>query len=92
MTDRPNLQIEVQEDLRRIVVTLPHTSYEMRFGLIARGLCPLSGFGRNDPKAPITSHEFTIMAKAAAIEKARELGWPTEGEARQRTWQPMKRW
>ena len=69
MTDRPKLQIEVQEDLRRIVVTLPHTSYEMRFGLIARGLCPLSGFGRNDPKAPITSHEFTIMPRLPQLRR-----------------------
>ena len=74
----PGLQIEVQEVLRRIIVKMPGAAYETRFGLIPRGLCLLSGFGPDDRKAPITSQEFTVMAKAAATEKARELGWLTE--------------
>jgi hypothetical protein len=81
----PNLQIEVQETLRRIIVKMPGTAYETRFGLIPRGLCFLSGFGQDDRKARITSQEFTVMAKAAAIEKARELGWLTE-DKRKRGW------
>ena len=83
MSKVPDLQIEVQETLRRIVVKMPGTAYETMFGLIPRGLCFLSVFGPDDRKARITSQEFTVMAKAAAIEKARELGWLT---GRQRGW------
>ena len=93
MSKVPDLQIEVQETLRRIIVKMPGTAYETRFGLIPRGLCFLSGFGKDDRKARITSQEFTVMAKAAATEKARELGWLTE-ENRQRRWadrRPTKR-
>ena len=78
-------QIEVQETLRRIIVKMPGTAYETRFGLIPRGLCFLSGFGQDDRKARVTSQEFTLMAKAAATEKARELGWLTD-EKRRRGW------
>jgi hypothetical protein len=81
----PNLQIEVQETLRRIIVKMPGTAYETRFGLIPRGLCFLSGFGQDDRRARIISQEFTLMAKAAATEKARELGWLTD-ENRRRGW------
>ena len=81
----PDLQIEVQEALRRIIVKMPGTAYETSFGLIPRGLCFLGGFGQDDRKAGITSQEFTFMAKAAATERARALGWLTE-ENRQRGW------
>jgi hypothetical protein len=86
MTKIPNLQIEVQEILRRIIVTMPRTAYDATFGLIERGLCLMSGFGPDDRKASITSHEFAVMAKTAATEKARELGWPTEGKRRAMPW------
>ena len=69
MSKVSDLQIEVQEAV----------------GLMPRGLCFLSGFGPDDRKARITSQEFTVMAKAAATEKARELGWLTD-EKRQRGW------
>jgi hypothetical protein len=82
MSKIPHLQIEVQETLRRIVVTMPRTTYNATFGLISRGLCLLSGFGPDDRKASIASHEFAVMAGTAATEKARQLGWPTEGERR----------
>ena len=85
MSKAPDLQIEVQETLRRIIVKMPGTAYETRFGLIPRGLCFLSGFGQDDRKARVTSQEFTLMAKAAATEKARELGWLTD-EKRRRGW------
>src|SRR5512141_2194014 len=78
MSKVPDLQIEVQETLRRIIVKMPGTAYETRFGLLPRGLCFLSGFGQDDRKARVTSQEFTLMAKAAATEKARELGWLTD--------------
>jgi hypothetical protein len=85
MSKVPDLQIEVQEALRRIIVKTPGAAYETMFGLMPRGLCFLSGFGPDDRKARITSQEFTVMAKAAATEKARELGWLTD-EKRQRGW------
>lgn len=85
MSKVPDLQIEVQETLRRIIVKMPGTAYETRFGLIPRGLCFLSGFGQDDRKARVTSQEFTLMAKAAATEKARELGWLAD-EKRRRGW------
>lgn len=85
MSKVPDLQIEVQETLRRIIVKMPGTAYETRFGLIPRGLCFLSGFGQDDRKARVTSQEFTLMAKAAATEKARELGWLID-EKRRRGW------
>jgi hypothetical protein len=50
MSKAPDLQIEVQETLRRIIVKMPGTAYETRFGLIPRGLCFLSGFGQDDRK------------------------------------------
>jgi hypothetical protein len=93
MSKVPDLQIEVQEALRRIIVKMPGTAYETSFGLIPRGLCFLSGFGQDDRKARITSQEFTVIAKAAATEKARELGWLKE-EKRQWGWadrRPTKR-
>jgi len=79
MSKAPDLHIEVQETLRRIIVKMPG------FGLIPRGLCFLSGFGQDDHKARVTSQEFTLMAKAAATEKARELGWLAD-EKRRRGW------
>jgi hypothetical protein len=85
MSKVPDLQIEVQETLRRIIVKMPGTAYETRFGLIPRGLCLLSGFGQDDRKARVTSQEFTLMAKAAATDKARELGWLID-EKRRRGW------
>jgi hypothetical protein len=51
MSKIPHLQIEVQETLRRIVVTMPRTTYNATFGLISRGLCLLSGFGPDDRKS-----------------------------------------
>jgi len=65
MSKAPDLHIEVQETLRRIIVKMPGTAYETRFGLIPRGLCFLSGFGQDDHKARVTSQEFTLMAKAS---------------------------
>jgi hypothetical protein len=94
MNKIPDLQIEVQESLRRIVVTMPRTTYDATFGLITRGLCLLSGFGPDDRKASIASHEFAEMARTAATEKARQLGWSTEGGRRATRWtdrQPKKR-
>ena len=73
MSKVPDLQIEVQETLRRIIVKMPGTAYKRRFGLVPRGLCFLSGFGQDDRKARITSQEFTLMAKAAAAEKLGNL-------------------
>jgi hypothetical protein len=87
MTDE--LQIEVQEALRRILVTMPGTTYRMEFASINGGLGLVSGFGRNDPKAPITSYEFAVLAKSAAIEKAQELGWFTRSGL-PRAWQGAK--
>jgi hypothetical protein len=95
MSKFPNLQVEVQEPLRRIIVTMPRTAYDATFGLVARGLCLLSGFGPDDRKASIASHEFVVMARTAATDKARELGWPTEGERRATLWtdrQLNRRW
>lgn len=94
MTKIPDLQIEVQENLRRIIVTMPRSTYDAMFGLIPRGLCLLSGFGPDDRKASIPSHEFTLLARKAATTKARELGWLTQGERRATAWrdrQPSKR-
>ena len=53
MSKVPDLQIEVQETLRRIIVKMPGTAYETRFGLIPRRLCFLSGFGQDDRKARV---------------------------------------
>jgi hypothetical protein len=36
MTKLPDLQIEVQETLRRIIITMPRTTYDATFGLISR--------------------------------------------------------
>lgn len=69
MTGLPDLQIDVREELRRIIVKMPGTAYEITFGLVTRGLCSFGGFGQDDPKATITSHEFALMAKAAAMRK-----------------------
>lgn len=90
MTKTGDLHVEVQETLRRIIVTMPRTSYDATFGLIEHGLCLISGFGPNDRRAPIASHEFAVMARTAAVEKARELGWPTEGVRRTRAWRPTQ--
>ena len=86
MSKAPDLQIEVQETLRRIIVKMPGTAYETRFGLIPRGLCFLSGFGQDDRKARVTSQEFTLMAKAAATEKASGTWLAYRREKRRRGW------
>ena len=82
MSKVPDLQIEVQEALRRIIVKTPGTAYETMFGLMPRGLCFLSGFGPDDRKARITSQEFTVMAKGTGLAYRRET--PT-GVGRQGT-------
>ena len=51
MPKTPDLHIEVQEKLRRIIVTMPRTTCDATFGLIERGLCLMSGFGPNDGRA-----------------------------------------
>jgi hypothetical protein len=79
-----DLHVEVQASLRRIVVTMPPTAYVATFGLITGGLGLLSGFGPDDAKAPITSYEFTELARTAATQKARELGWLIERTSRTR--------
>jgi hypothetical protein len=76
-----DLHVEVQANLRRIVVTMPPTAYVATFVLITGGLGLLSGFGPDDAKAPITSYEFIEFARIAATQKARELGWLTEEQA-----------
>jgi hypothetical protein len=77
-----DLHVEAQASLRRIVVTMPPTAYVATF--VTGGLGLLSGFGPDDPKAPITSYEFTELARTAATQKARELGWLIERTPRTR--------
>jgi hypothetical protein len=69
------LEIEVRDTLRRLIVTMPGTHYAMEFAQTDGRLGLVSGFGYDDKKAPITSHQFAVLAEKAAKEKARELGW-----------------
>jgi hypothetical protein len=69
------LEIEVRETLRRLLVTMPGTRYGMEFGDVNGRLALLSGFGPNDKSAPITAREFAALAERAAKKKALELGW-----------------
>ena len=80
------LQIEVREALRRLVVTLPGTSYGMEFVDTNGRLGLISGFGRDDKTAPITVREFAELAEKAAKEKARELGWLSRRGLAPRAW------
>jgi hypothetical protein len=59
---------------------MPGTRYAMEF---AHGL--VSGFGRDDEKASITSRQFAALAEKAAKDKARELGWSAQ-RGGQRGW------
>ena len=82
----PKLEIEVREALRRLVVTMPGTRYGMEFADSNGRLGLMSGFGRDDKKAPITAREFAVLAERAAREKALELGWSTQPGMRSRAW------
>lgn len=75
MNNDPDLEVVVQEDERRIVVTMPGTPYAREFRLTEDGLVAASEYVRTDPNAAITPEEFVARAEAAAMQKARELGW-----------------
>jgi hypothetical protein len=73
MTD-PRLRPETQGS--DIVITMPGTSYQVRFRKPANG--PGLGASHNmqdDNDAPITRSEFFARVWRVAKDKARELGW-----------------
>jgi hypothetical protein len=80
------LNIEVRETLRRLIVTMPGTRYAMEFAQTDGRLGLVSGFGRDDTKATITSRQFAALAEKAANEKARELGWSAKRGIASRAW------
>lgn len=75
MTYDSDLRLEVQQDERRIIVTMPGTPYGREFRLAEDGLVAASGCVPDEPQAPITAQEFVARAEAAAMQKALELGW-----------------
>jgi hypothetical protein len=51
---------------------MPRTTYDATFGLIARGLCLMSGFGPDDRKASIHNHSRARCdLEATSYEKGR---------------------
>ena len=75
MTYDSDLRLEVQQDERRIIVTMPGTPYGREFRLAEDGLVAASDYVPDEPQAPITAQEFVARAEAAAMQKALELGW-----------------
>jgi hypothetical protein len=74
MAAKVGLHVEVQGD--DIVVTLPGTSYVVRYyRAAAQQLLTKSHSGREDQDAPMTQAEFHARAWKAANAKARKLGW-----------------
>ena len=80
------LNVEVRETLRWLIVTMPGTGYAMEFAQTDGRLELVSGFGRDDTRAAITSRQFAALAEKAANEKARELGWSAKRGTASRAW------
>jgi hypothetical protein len=84
--NRRELEIEVHETLRRLIVTMPGTNYAMEFAPVNDRLGVVSGFGPDDKRAQISCLEFAALAEKAATEKARELGWSAQRGPASRAW------
>ena len=76
MAAKVRLRVEVQGD--DIVVTLPGTSYVVRYyraTAFPQQLLTKSHSGREDQGPPMTQAEFHTRAWKVANAKARKLGW-----------------
>jgi hypothetical protein len=82
----PKLEVEVRETLRRLIVRMPGTRYAMEFAQTGGRLGLVSGFGPDDGKAPLTSHQFAAFAEKSAKEKALELGWSIQRGVGSKAW------
>jgi hypothetical protein len=77
MDSEPKLKIEVIDDARALVVTLPGTSYQITYRKLADipGVSGTHDLRQDDPDASLNRYEFLARAWTIANDKAKELGW-----------------
>jgi len=77
MYRKPKLKVEVVEDARALVITLPGTKYQITYRKMADipGMSGAHDLWRDDPDASLNRYEFLARAWRIANAKARELGW-----------------
>jgi hypothetical protein len=77
MDREPKLKVEVVEDARALVITLPGTKYHIIYRKLADipGMSGAHDLRQDDPEASLNRYEFLARAWRIANAKARELGW-----------------
>jgi hypothetical protein len=77
MDSEPKLKVEVMEDARALVITLPGTSYKITYRKLGDipGVSGEHDLRQDDPEASLKRYEFLSRAWKIANAKARELGW-----------------
>ena len=77
MDNEPKLKVEVMEDARALVVTLPGTNYQITYRKLADspGVSGVHDTRHDDNEASLNRYEFLARAWTIANAKARELGW-----------------
>jgi hypothetical protein len=73
----PELKVEVAENARALIITLPGTDYQITYRKLAdiSGVSGAHDIRQDDPEAPLNRSEFLARAWTIAKAKARELGW-----------------
>jgi|RhiMethySRZTD1v2_1073278.scaffolds.fasta_scaffold71632_4 hypothetical protein len=77
MDSEPKLKVEVMEDARALVITVPGTRYHITYRQLADtpGMSGMHDLRQDDPDSSLNRYEFLARAWTIANAKARELGW-----------------
>jgi hypothetical protein len=77
MESEPKFKVEVIEDARALVITLPGTHYHITYRKLADipGMSGAHDLRQDDPDASLNRYEFLPRPWTIANTKARELGW-----------------
>jgi hypothetical protein len=73
----PELKVEVADDAKALIVTLPGTNYQITYRKLddPPGISGAHDLRQDDPEASLNRYEFLAQAWTIANAKARELGW-----------------
>jgi hypothetical protein len=77
MDSEPKLKVEVMEDARALIITVPGTKYHITYRKLADipGMSGVHDLRQDDPDASLNRYEFLARAWTIANAKAGELGW-----------------
>jgi hypothetical protein len=77
MDSEPKLKVEVMEDARALVITLPGTNYQITYRKLddIPGISGAHDLRQDNPQAQLNRSEFLARAWTIAKVKAIELGW-----------------